>query len=84
MYMGSDHFWGVNNSEFQYYFWVFRKLNIFGVLTFCGYNIGLIIKFDYIKGSFLCILRSMYRMGAILGLPKFQISFGVLEIPDFL
>ena len=30
----------------------------------------------------MCFLRSMYRIGIFLGLLKFQIFFGVLEIPD--
>ena len=35
--------------------------------------------------AFLCMglfLRSMYRMGIFFGSLKFQIFFGVLEIPD--
>ena len=40
-YAGSDYFFGVQNSEFQYFFF-FRKLNIFGVWRFCGKFFGVI------------------------------------------
>ena len=48
---------------------------------------GVITKLDYIKGSFLCILWSflkvMLQNGGFFGkLLKFQIFFGLLEIPD--
>ena len=46
-----------------------------------------ITKLDYIKGSLLCILGSLLKIkvqngGYFWGLLKFQIFFGVLEIPD--
>ena len=50
---------------------------------------GVITKFDYIKGSFLCILGSFLKVkvqngGYFFELLKFQIFFGMLEIPDIL
>ena len=47
---------------------------------------GVITKLGYMKGSFLCILGSFLKVkeqnrGYFLGLLKFQIFFGVLEIP---
>ena len=54
----------------------------------CGYlGGGVISKFDYIEGSFLGILGSYHKVkvqngGYFGGLLKFQIIFGVLEIPD--
>ena len=49
--------------------------------------LGVITKLDYIKRSFLCILWYFLKVkvqkgGFGGGLPKFQIFFGVLEIPD--
>ena len=49
--------------------------------------LGVFTKLDYIKGSFLCILGSFLKVkvqngGYFWGLLKFQIFFGVLEIPD--
>ena len=46
-----------------------------------------ITKSDYIKGSFLCILGSFLKVkvqkwGYFLGLLKFQIFVGVLEIAE--
>ena len=48
---------------------------------------GVITKLDYIKGSFLFILWPFLKLKVqngecFLGLPKFQIFYGVLEIPD--
>ena len=41
-------------------------------------------KNGLVLGSFLCIIVSFlrYRIGIFLGLLKFQIFFGVLDIPD--
>ena len=49
--------------------------------------LGVITKLYYILGSFLCILGSFRKAkvqngGYLWGLLKFQIFFGVLEIPD--
>ena len=49
---------------------------------------GVITKLDFIKESFLCILRSFLNVkvqneGYFFGLLKFQIFSWVLEIPDF-
>ena len=48
---------------------------------------GVITKLNYIEVSFLCILGSFLKVkvqngGYFLGLVKFQIFFGVREIPD--
>ena len=48
---------------------------------------GVITKFDYIKGSFLCILgpflRAKVQNGSIfLRLLKFKVFLGVLEFTD--
>ena len=53
-----------------------------------GYFFGVIIKFNYIKRSFLCILECFLKVkvqngGYVFGLLKFQIFFGVHDmIPD--
>ena len=51
-------FLGVQNFEFQY-FWVSRKMNIFGGMKILLIFLGVITKLDYIKASFLCILGSL-------------------------
>ena len=64
-------------------FWVFRKMNIFVGMKICGYFLGVIINLRKFRGHFYAIyslfLRSMYRMGNILGLLKFQIFSGCLK-----
>ena len=54
--------WGVQNSEFQYFFWVFRKMTIFGGMKilwifFWGHH-----KIGLVWGSFLCILGSVIKV----------------------
>ena len=59
---------------------------------FLGYEdfvdiFGVITKLNYIEVSFLCILGSFLKVkvqngGYFLGLVKFQIFFGMREIPD--
>ena len=79
-------FW-IQNFEFQYFFGVFRKINIFLVWIFCGYFLGssqnwTIFRdhFHAFKGLFL---RSMYTMGDFfLGFQDFKYFLGVLEIHD--
>ena len=77
----------VQNFEFHYFWGDFRKKNYF-----LGYEdfvdiFGVITKLNYIEVSFLCILGSFLKVkvqngGYFLGLVKFQIFFGVREIPD--
>ena len=76
-----SYFLGFNILNFNI-FGVFRKMNNFWEWRFCGYFWGVITKLGYIKGPFLCILGSVQNGGYFLGLLKFQIFFGVLEIPD--
>ena len=64
----------------------FRKMICFGYEDFVDI-FWVITKLDYIKGSFLCILGSFLKVkvqngGYFRGMLKFQIFFGVLEIPD--
>ena len=80
------HFWG-QNFEFQYFFGVFRKINIFWGMKILWIFFGVITKLDSILASFLCILGSFLKVivqngGYFFGLLRFQIFFGVLEIPD--
>ena len=50
-------FFGVQNFEFQY-FGGFRKMNIFGGMKILWIFWGVIIKMNFISGSFICILGS--------------------------
>ena len=63
------------DSHYFLFLEVSRNMNIF-----CGMKISLIFfgvftKMDYIKGSFLCILGSRYRMGDILWAAKISNIF---------
>ena len=65
-----------------------KKMNIFGVLRFCGYFLGVISKFDYIWGNFYAFyglfLRSGYIMGVFLGVGKISnIFLGCLKFLMF-
>ena len=87
MYVGSGHFFLVQNFEFPICFWGFQKNKyFFGYEDFVDIFLGLSQNWT-IKGSFLCILGSFLKVnvqngGHFLGLLKFQIFFGLLEIPD--
>ena len=61
----------------EYFLWYEGIADIFWVIT----------QFDYIQDSFLCSFWSFLKVkvqngGYFWGLLKFQIFFGVLEIPD--
>ena len=47
-YVGSGHFFGIQNFEISIFLGFFRKMNIFGGGRFCGYFFGVITKLDYI------------------------------------
>ena len=62
-------------------------MNIFGGLKILWIFFGVTTKLAYILGSFLFILGyflkgKVQNGGYFLGLLKFQIFFGMLEIPD--
>ena len=66
---------------------VFRKINIFlgyedFVEIFWGSSQNKTIFRGHFYAFYGLFLRSWYRMGIFFGLLKFQIFFGVLEIPD--
>ena len=73
-------FFGVQNFEFQYFFLVFRKMNIFGGMKilwiFFGGHKKIGLYLGVISMQFMVFtLKSRYRMEDILGLLKFQIYF---------
>ena len=79
-YVGSAHFWGVQNSEFQYFLgflekWIFLGgMKILWIFFWGHHKIGLV------WGSFLCNLGSFFKVkvenwNIFLGLLKFQIFF---------
>ena len=43
-YVGSGYFWGVQNSEFKYFWGFSEKWIFFGVWRFCGYSFGVITQ----------------------------------------
>ena len=74
--MNFNIFWGFQKNE--YFLWYEGIVDIFWVIT----------QLDYILGSFLCIFWSFLKIkvqngGYFLGLLKFHIFFGMLEIPHF-
>ena len=48
-------FFGVQNSEFQYFLGVLEKGIFLGVLRFCGYFLGVITKLGEFEGHFYAI-----------------------------
>ena len=72
-------FW-VRNFEFQYFFRFSEKIIFFGVWG--PHKIGLYLVVISMHFRVFLKVKVQYR-GYFLGLPKFQIFFGVLEIPDF-
>ena len=71
-------FFGIQNFEFQYFWGVFRKMNIF--LGYEDFADIFSTKLNYIKGSFLCILGSFLKVnvkngGIFFWLLKSQIFF---------
>ena len=67
-------FFGVQDSEFQYFFGFSEKMNIFGGMKISWIFFGGHHKIGLILGSFQCILgsflRSRYRIGIFLGVAK--------------
>ena len=76
-YVGLGYFW-VKNFEFQYFYGVFRKLNIFGGMKILWIFFWFITNLDYIKRPFLFIL-GVFSEGQgtewriFLGMLNFQI-----------
>ena len=65
IYLGSDHFFGVQNFEFQY-FWGFSEKKIFfffggGVSKFCGYFLGSSQSWTYFRCHFFAFKRLFIR-----------------------
>ena len=82
-------FWGGGGVKILNFniFWGLQKNEYLGYEDFVDIFWGVITKLEYILGSFPCILGSFLKVkvqngGYFLGLLKFQIFFGVLEIPD--
>ena len=67
--------------------WGFRNINIYGGMKILWIFWGVTTKLDWFKVSLLCILGSFLKVNAqnenIFAWQKFQIFFGVLDIPDF-
>ena len=59
--VGSGHFWGVQNFEFQYFWELSGNKYFWGMKILCIFW-GVIRKLDYIKGSFLCILEYFLKV----------------------
>ena len=84
-YVGSGHFWWVQNFEFQY-FWAFQKNKyVLGYEDFVDIFLRLLQNWTIFRGHFYAFyglfLRSRYKIADIvLGLLKFQIFFGMLEM----
>ena len=93
-YVGSGHFWGFKILNFSIFFYLFffwggggfRKMNIFGVWTFCGYFFGGQTKI----GLYLGVISMHFRVfskgqgtewGIFLGVAKISnIFWGCLKL----
>ena len=83
-YVGSVHFFGVQYSEFQYFFWFSEKWIIFGGMKILWLFFGAHHKIGLVWGSFLCILGSFLKNWDIFWIAKISnIFWGCLKFLIF-